>query len=114
MPPFSRHKFKTYSRSAQACVINIRCSRSEKSTITSRAKRTGMSTSVYLRALGLHGKIIVAHQAVDAPLIFQLKKIGTNLNQIARKLNATGKHTPLDLVVLCERIDALTSNLMEE
>ena len=112
MPPFNRRVFNALSEQCQ--IITFRCTTGEKATITSRAKRAGMSTSAYLRSMALTGKIVIKDAKTDMALLYQLKKIGTNLNQIARKFNGTGKVQPSELIKTCRKINRLIHQIKEQ
>lgn len=57
----------------------------EKQTVKDKAVSLGFSTtSQYLRSVSLDNKI---RPKADLELIFQIKKIGVNINQIAKRYN---------------------------
>lgn len=65
-------------------VIRARISVEEKKQIMELAKAEGVSLSTYLRRSLLHGRLI---SKTDIQTVFELKKIGNNLNQVARYVN---------------------------
>lgn len=65
-------------------ILRARLSKSEKELIDKRAKALGISLSSFLRK-SLLGEQIVSK--TDVQTVFELKKIGVNINQLARHLN---------------------------
>ena len=65
-------------------ILRARLSKSEKELIDKRAKALGISLSAFLRK-SLLGEQIVSK--TDVQTVFELKKIGVNINQLARHLN---------------------------
>lgn len=65
-------------------ILRARLSKSEKELIDKRAKTLGISLSAFLRK-SLLGEQIVSK--TDVQTVFELKKIGVNINQLARHLN---------------------------
>ena len=76
--------------------IAVRCSVTERATITERADEAGLSVGAYLRnqALGTPGPRAVRKPPVQkeelARLLGWLGKLGSNVNQLARRFNTTG------------------------
>ncbi len=68
----------------------VRCTEDEKKKITLRAQEAGLNLSQYIRSMALNGKITIKQSDADFDTIFQLKKIGVNLNQHAKLINSTG------------------------
>ena len=67
-------------------LIKFRVTDCEKQEVERKAEDLGFSTiSHYLRHISLNNKII---PKADVELLFQIKKIGVNINQIAKKVNA--------------------------
>lgn len=64
--------------------IYVRLSKSEKEKLIKRAKAEGVSLSTYLRKSMLGERIV---SKTDVQTVFELKKIGTNLNQLAKNIN---------------------------
>ena len=69
--------------------IPIRVSADEKSDLKNLAKKTGLSVSEFIRrsALGKEIDPAIIIPEVNRATYSELSKIGTNLNQIAAKLN---------------------------
>ena len=68
--------------------ICLRLSQAEKEKLCSDAKRCGLSKTAYLRRLisGKEVKVLPTKELKD--LRTEVHKIGNNINQIARKMNA--------------------------
>lgn len=64
--------------------LHIRVSLDEKEKIANTAKLLGISISAYLRRSLLQEHII---SKTDIQTVFEIKKIGVNLNQLTKHLN---------------------------
>jgi hypothetical protein len=88
--------------------IHIRLSEKEKDVIRQKAKAAGCkSISDYMRKIALKGLIITLKNDLDFPSMknlddqyFQLRRIGTNVNQIARKINEKSRYSQEDRELL--------------
>lgn len=68
-------------------VLRFRVTADEKRSIEARSKAAGFKkTSDYLRTLGLQGEV---REVIPSELRRQLVGIGTNLNQIARRIQSS-------------------------
>ncbi len=77
--------------------VYIRVSQDELDTIKKNQDKAGLRLSEYARRL-LMGEIVVAAPPADLyDLIRELKRIGSNLNQLLKKLNVLGIAHPLEL-----------------
>lgn len=65
-------------------IIKIRISIKEKSIIRRKSNSAGLSISAYLRNLGLYSKSTLQY---DELILKEIKRIGININQIARAVN---------------------------
>lgn len=68
--------------------MTFRLTEDEYNTIKDKVIEAGTSQQKFLLQMALEKEIIHIKEYQD--LIFQIKKIGTNINQIARKANETG------------------------
>ena len=69
------------------------------------AEKAGMSLTAYSRQQFLKGRVVIKKtRHLDYAAYDQLRRIGVNLNQIARKFHMTGK-TPKELSRVCVRIE---------
>lgn len=64
--------------------IIVRLSATEKEVAVKRAKSEGVSLSTYLRKSILGERII---SKTDIQTVFEIKKVGVNLNQLAKHIN---------------------------
>ena len=71
--------------------IFIRITAEDKLEIEAKAKSLGCTSSQYIRDVVLNNKIITK---TDVEMVFQVRKIGTNVNQIARLCNAMNVVSP--------------------
>lgn len=69
--------------------IKIMCTAAEKNQIEQNAKDNGMDVSRYLRTMGLEGCVIKIDFTELKNLIYEVNKIGTNINQIAHHVNSS-------------------------
>lgn len=65
-------------------VVILRLTEDEKDRAVKRAKDEGITLSSYIRKSILSEKFI---SKIDVQTVFELKKIGTNLNQLAKHVN---------------------------
>lgn len=73
--------------------LHIRVSKEEKDKIANIAKSLGISLSTYARKSLLREPII---SKTDIQTVFEIKKIGVNLNQLAKHVNTL----PLDREII--------------
>lgn len=77
--------------------------------IKSNAETFGFSTvSSYLRRVAIDTKVIQIDYSGLNPFTLQLQRIGTNINQIAKKANLTKNVSNDDMQILMEQISNLT------
>lgn len=77
---------------------SARCTADDKAEIERRANALNLSVSEYIVQAATGKKIKTSQTAkADPALIFSLKAIGNNLNQIARRFHMTGEKPPADL-----------------
>lgn len=77
---------------------NPRFTQAEREVIESAAAEAGVSPAAYIRHMTLTGRVVVQDQAREIALDrADLSRIGSNLNQIARHLNA-GRNVPADAI----------------
>lgn len=91
----------------------IRCTEQEKNKIYEQSLKAGLSLSEYIRQMALNGKIMVKQSDVDFETVQQLRKIGVNINQQTKKLNATGK-VNYELTNLWKKLDGLLDTIIKK
>lgn len=96
---------ETTSTKTKAFRLAFRLSEKEKTELQARAERVGTGLSNYARQKLLAGKTIAMNSEEQA----QLKGMAINLNQIARKVNATGQ-VPGELAELLLAINQILSD----
>lgn len=90
-------------------LLRVRLSEDERRTIRTRAEECGKPTSTFVRELALGSVPRARPGHIEERLVYHLGRIGNNLNQLARRANATGRlpeRRYLD-AVLEELLDAL-------
>lgn len=88
--------------------IFVKLTKEEKEKAQSTAKNNGLSLSAYVRKV-LSGKKIVAK--TDIQMLFEIKKIGANVNQLAKHVNTL----PVDEEILyaVQRLDGYIKEIKE-
>lgn len=99
-------------------VVVFRCTASEKQALTARAARAGLPFATLMReALGLtEARRRRPVPKVDPELVRAVARIGGNLNQIARWLNAAqvqGQVSAIDAITVATRLVAIERALSE-
>lgn len=90
-PPNSKPGRPSKSQSeARSLILTMRLTASERDAIEQQADTAGLPLSSYCRRVLLGHKVRPAITAVDAAALADLNRVGVNLNQIARHLNARG------------------------
>jgi MinD superfamily P-loop ATPase len=73
--------------------ILVRFTDSDHETILKKAEQFNVSVSVMLNRLGMEKEIPTAEEVETfLQIIYQLDRVGNNLNQISKHLNASRKH----------------------
>lgn len=84
----------------------IKCSTEDKIKIKEKAKNVGKDLSDYARNILLQKKI---SPKIDLQTLIEIRRIGTNLNQITRRINSSKViDNPQELL---EKIEILTKEL---
>ena len=88
--------------------FTVRLTAAERARVEEQAQRLKLSPSDYARACLVRGTVrVVQDEGFDPEQVRALLAIGNNLNQIAHRLNATGKHAPAKLDAVLDAIRAL-------
>ena len=99
---------KKTTREARSEILRFRVTPAEREQIENKAYSSYRIVSKYLRDCAL-GKEIFVVEGVDS-LAQELRRIGTNLNQIARAVNA-GSVSAVDLTEMAEEVRAVWRSL---
>lgn len=97
----------------QSEILRFRCTLSEKNSIQKKSSQVGLSLSDYMRQMALDGHIKVRKSKHDFELVYELKKLGVNINQQTKKLNATGI-LPIELKRVLPKLEKLLDQLLED
>ena len=93
--------------------IVIRVTRSEKAHVKQIAAGIPMTLSEYGRLMLFNGKIEVRQpDTLDARTFAELSAIGNNLNQMARRFNATDHPPPPHFSSLLDRLDRILTGMI--
>jgi len=93
---------------------NLRLTAGERTVLRNRAHAAGLTVSAFIRraALGKRVRARPGHLRRDA--IYQLSKIGNNVNQLAHAANMAGQVTAEELLAeTLEELRAALARLME-
>lgn len=88
----------------------VRVTASERAFIEEQAANAGMTLSQYQRLRLLKKKVPPRRASADQALLIALNRVGTNLNQIAAKVNA-GRSLGSDFPVVLAEIKALIRSI---
>lgn len=91
---------------------HVRCTQSEHDMIKAKAAQTGLALSEFVRRMTLDGQVTVQQSPYDFHTVDQLRRIGINLNQIARVANSTGEVSPA-LETVCGKLETILDNFIE-
>lgn len=69
---------------------NVRFTPDEMKYIEKKSNELNMTTSKFIRTISLKGEILKLENPEYRNIILEMNRIGTNINQIARRLNETG------------------------
>jgi len=93
--------------------VNIRLSPADLARVQARAARAGMTVSDFVRNAALNKPVTVTEtSAPDAMIRHELRRIGSNLNQVAHVMNAGGVSSPDRIEALIAKLDALFDRWM--
>jgi len=87
-------------------VINLRVAESEFSAINSLCDKAKITRSAYILQAVLNEKVLTN---IDAQVIFQLRKIGNNINQITKQVHIISKFVDKKEQSLPEILNELSS-----
>jgi len=88
--------------------VRVSLSPVEITQITDKAARANTNVTAFVRAAALGKSVSVTQsQAVDFETRQELRRIGQNLNQIAKALNAGRNELPASLELACTQLNHL-------
>lgn len=103
-------KDPTDKRTAQ---LAVRLSPVEVAHLQEKAAQAQTNVTAFVRAAALGKPVTVRQAASDFETRQELRRIGVNLNQIAKALNARQQGLPASLVASCEKLDALFDRMLK-
>jgi len=113
----SRPKYATPGRPAKPAhearteSVALRITAVERDRIQQEARRAGLALSTYCRRVLLGHSVQPAITETDAAALADLNRVGVNLNQIARQLNARGAVRPVSLDALLDEMRSVVERL---
>ena len=95
--------------------FTIRLTPAERLALSAEAARLRLSPTELARQRLIRGRVVVRqHRQPDPRLVFELGKIGVNLNQIARALNSDQKLNPATIEAALDELRPVIARLMLE
>ena len=113
MQRFSRSR---HSECNRTLVMTFRMTKTEREQLQAKAANMDISVSDYLRLQALNGNAAVSDVdklVLPAEIVLELRRIGVNLNQIAKAANA-GLGIPPHLSRLIKRLDDIVMYHIEK
>lgn len=110
---------KTEAKSSKSRILNVRVSEEEHAAIKSAAHEAGRTTSAFFKSLILEGAGVQAAFNDDdrhmiSLMLEDMRRIGINLNQVARSLNS-GKHVhPEEIRIQIKNVAMMQSMVQRE
>ena len=107
---------RTYNTPKRKCVVKTRLTEDERRAFEDKCAALSMSQSEYIRQAVFYSRIspvirVTAHSeeilTAVSSLVAQYGKIGSNLNQIARRVNETNRFYDTDLAEIQKGQDKL-------
>lgn len=86
-------------------LIKVRVTQDELEIIDKKAQVAGLKRSQYVRKMCMQGYIVIRNFDEVEKLVYEINKIGNNINQIARKANEFDYLSKDDLKSVRSRID---------
>ena len=104
---------KADSETLSVVLPPVRCTVAEKEAIQAKAVEAGLNRSAYLREVAINGEIKGRASQLDIEILHELRRIGVNMNQLAKRFNATGTQ-PAELVSTCAKLETALDKMMEK
>ena len=90
---------------------NLRVTSAERALIEERAAAAGLTLVEYCRRAIFKSRIAPRRGTVDQALLVELNRVGVNLNQIARRVNA-GRDLPPDFPDVLKEVRAAVQKVL--
>ena len=84
----------------------VRCTEGEYASIQASASQASMTMTEFIRQMTVNGEVVIEENTYDFQTVDQLRRIGVNLNQIAKVANSTGEVSPA-LQSVCNKLDTI-------
>lgn len=88
--------------------VHLRFDDEEYEKLKASAKSVGMPLAKYIRFMAMHGEIKEYNMKIVQDVRMEMRKIGTNINQIAAMVNASQVVTDVDLKTIKRECNRLT------
>ena len=93
--------------------VGVRVTEAEAAELRERAQAARLSMGAYLRRRGLGQRVrMAAERRLGAAELRELNRIGVNLNQMARAMNAGAVASPAETQAAVERVGELVAKLL--
>jgi len=107
------------SAAGKDCRINFRLNAAEYSAIQAAAEKAGMTASAFFRSLSLEGAGVRPvfndeDRTILSILHEDMRKIGVNLNQVARSLNAGRVVDPEEIKIALRNVERIADATRQE
>lgn len=95
--------------------VSVAVSPAELAALQVKADQSGMTVTAFTRSAALSRKLVsTPRSSVDFETRQELRRIGVNLNQITKALNARRDALPASLVQTCAKLDALFDRILTD
>ena len=110
LPPYRKELKITMDKAPKKAEVHIRISTEEKRKLKKKALQANMTMSKYILFLSENKKI---YKVNDLPkLIFEISKIGTNINQVVHGINYEHRVSGSDIKVLQDKLTEVQDLLL--
>lgn len=82
--------------------------------IEEKKEKSGLNRSEYLRKMAIQGAIVKIDMSTINDLIYEINKIGVNINQIARKVNENNQIYKNEVIELQEMMEEICDKISEK
>jgi len=89
----------------------VQCTEEDLAIIHRNAEQAGMGVSQYVRHVVLSSQVVVRESRFDFQTAEELRRIGVNINQQTKALNATGV-MPIELRRLWGKLEAILDGVL--